>query len=248
MNMGHKLSRSARGIIARRSLRVVAGLAALMLATTSAAAGVGHAVSGTPGAPTRTPLANAAAVVMTPRHAQAQAKAQAQAETPGDKATPLRAPHAEIALAPLEFDKNGAPILRLTMRPRAGIHIYAPGQRGYYPLSITFAPGDGLAAGRLELPTPEPYVFVPTGEKFLVFKDAFSLVQHAHPVRAGARGASSAPAPSSPQSSALARVNRPAIVRATLHYQACDEQVCYRPVALPLAWTRDAAATPLPER
>lgn len=236
-----------------------------MLAATSTAAGVVHAVSETPGTPgtptrTRTPLAHAAAVVMTPRPAQAQAKAMtprpaqaqapAQAETPGDKATPLRAPHAEIALAPLEFDKSGAPILRLTMRPRAGIHIYAPGQRGYYPLSITFAPGDGLAAGRLELPTPEPYVFAPTGEKFLVFKDTFSLVQHARPVSPvrAARGASSAPAPSAPPPSARARVNRPAIVRATLHYQACDEQVCYRPVALPLAWTRDAAATPLPER
>lgn len=196
----------------------------------------------------RTPSATGAAMVTTPRPAQAKALAEAQAETLAGKATPLRAPHAEIALAPLEFDKSGAPILRLTMRPRAGIHIYAPGQRGYYPLSITFAPADGLAAGRLELPTPEPYVFAPTGEKFLVFKDAFSLVQHAHPVGAGARSASSAPAPSAPAPSVRARANRPTIVRATLHYQACDEQVCYRPVALPLAWTRDTTATPLPER
>lgn len=161
-----------------------------------------------------------------------------RAAAEGDKPAAIRAPHAEIELAPLAFGQDGSPVLRLTMRPRAGIHIYAPGQRGYYPLSITFPPDAGLAAGRLDLPPAEPYVFAPTGEKFLVYRETFSLTQHAAPVRG--RGAAASVAPRAKQ--------RPTIVRATLHYQACDEEVCYRPVAVPLAWTRDAAATPMPKR
>lgn len=128
----------------------------------------------------------------------------------------VRSTHAEIELAPIETRRDGSSVLRLTIHPRAGVHIYAPGQAGYYPLSITFPPDAGVKGGRLDLPPAEPYVFTPTGERFLVYRQTFVMTQHV-----------------------VARRSRR--IAGTLHYQACDEQVCFRPETVPLVWTSGAA-------
>lgn len=129
---------------------------------------------------------------------------------------------ADLELAPIETRENGEVVLRVTIRPHDGIHIYAPGQRGYYPISLTFEGRSGIKAGALELPAAEPYEFKPTGERFLVYVRPFTAVQHATLVAGGA----------------AARSGR---IPATLQYQACDEVVCFKPETVSLEWTRDGA-------
>lgn len=141
-----------------------------------------------------------------------------------DERQTLSSPYADIELTPFERAKDGTIALQVTVRPRPGIHIYAPGQRGYYPVSVTFPAGSGLKPVRLDLPSAEPYVFEPTGERFLVYRQPFAVTQHVRVARA----------------TTAARVSR---VSGTLHYQACDDRVCYRPQAVRLEWSRRRATT-----
>lgn len=129
----------------------------------------------------------------------------------------VRSPFANIELAPIESGPDGSLVLRLTMHLRKGVHILAPGQRGYAPLSITFPESSSVEAGRLELPAPEPYVFTPTGERFLVHHGTFPVTQH---VTLSGR-----------------RSRQPARIPALLRYQACDDRVCFKPQAVELVWT-----------
>jgi DsbC/DsbD-like thiol-disulfide interchange protein len=131
----------------------------------------------------------------------------------------VKTPHAEIVLYPrtaagasiADMSMKGGELVRVTVRPKPGIHIYAPGQKGYAPVTLTFEPG--VAMGSAKLPAPELYAFEATGEKFLVFKKTFDITQMI-----------AAPAPGS----------KPLI--ATLKFQACDDMVCYRPEEAKLTW------------
>ena len=136
---------------------------------------------------------------------------------------------ADLELKPWRVDPKGQVELRIEVKPLPGIHIYAPGQQGYVPVSLTFEPGDGVKGGRLDLPSPEPYVFEPTGERFLVYKQPFAAVQRA------TLGADAA-------------AWRSGRIRATLRYQACDEAVCYKPETIALVWTRGADGAGQPRR
>jgi DsbC/DsbD-like thiol-disulfide interchange protein len=142
----------------------------------------------------------------------------------------VQAAHAEIELAPIETRQDGSSVLRVTIRPRPGVHIYAPGQAGYYPLSITFPPDAGIKSGRLDLPPAVAYVFQPTAERFLVYREPFVMTQHVVARRTAKR------------------------IAGTLHFQACDENVCFRPETVALVWTSAAAhasapaAPPVPRR
>jgi hypothetical protein len=132
----------------------------------------------------------------------------------------------ETSFASIELEawtprSSGAIELRMRVEPQEGIHIYAPGQPGYYPVSLTFPGNAGIKGGRLELPPSEPYTFAPTGEKFQVYTRKFIAVQHATLVPGGA----------------AATTGR---IPVTLRYQACDEAVCYKPQVVNLVWTRRA--------
>ncbi|MPZ18522.1 MAG: hypothetical protein GEV06_11495 [Luteitalea sp.] len=132
----------------------------------------------------------------------------------------VRSSFADIELAPIETRSDGTLALRLSVRLRAGVHILAPGQRGYYPLSISFPEKSPVQAGRLELPTPEPHVFTLTGERFLVYRGTFPVTQHV-------------------TVSSDTRPRRLARIPALLRYQACDDRVCFKPQTVELVWTAE---------
>ncbi len=127
-------------------------------------------------------------------------------------------PYADIEMSPIAAQPDGSLALKMTVRPHAGIHIYAPGQKGYYPIAVQFPPESRVTPGRLDLPPPEPYTFAPTGEWFLVYQEPFSLTQFVK-APASARDA----------------------IRAVLQYQACDDRACFRPEKIPVTWTREPA-------
>jgi len=72
-------------------------------------------------------------------------------------------------------------------------------------------------------PPSEIYHFVPLNERVPVYQRPFTLAAEVVPE-------------ATPEArKALAGKNELAIA-GTLHYQACDDSICYNPVALPISW------------
>jgi hypothetical protein len=130
----------------------------------------------------------------------------------------VESPYAEIALLPVDPIAPGRPFtLDIEVRPKPGIHIYAPGQPDYRPLALTLAPQREVTVGKPTLPPGEILEFEPTGERLLVYS---------RPVRMKQRLGAGRTIPGGELK-----------VRGSLSYQACDDKVCYRPVSVPLEWT-----------
>ena len=54
--------------------------------------------------------------------------------------------------------------------PRKGIHVYAPGNRDYLPVSVTLDGQPGLVAGTLEYPKAQVLYFAPLKERVQVYR------------------------------------------------------------------------------
>jgi hypothetical protein len=109
--------------------------------------------------------------------------------------------------------------------PVAGMHVYAPGAKGYRVVSIELDPIPGVVFGTTVYPPAESYVFAPLKETVPVFKTPFRLVrdlvfQTLPPAAAGTDTAQA-----------------PITLTGRVEYQACDDHVCFNPVSLPVSWT-----------
>lgn len=121
---------------------------------------------------------------------------------------------ATIEAVRVRAPKNGRFTLVLKVTPRAGIHIYAPPEDKYKPISVTIDPLPGARVGKPRLPRPVVRTF--EGERVRVYDEPFSI---SIPV-------------------VLARDARDSLtVKGTVRYQACDDLICYLPVSVPVAWT-----------
>jgi hypothetical protein len=130
--------------------------------------------------------------------------------------------HLQVAwyASPATFTPGQPVVVVVEVTPAAGMRVYAPGQLDYTPVSVTFDPSPPAAFGTPKLPRPVEHVFVPTGERSLVYDRPFRIevpVSVARP-RKGA--------PALPASLTL---------KGTFTYQACDDTTCYKPVRLPLS-------------
>ncbi len=106
--------------------------------------------------------------------------------------------------------------LRLDVTPKPTMHVYAPGQPDYIPISLTVEKSDRYAPHAAVFPKPEALHFAPLDETQLVYSKPFRIVQEV----------------------TLARAPRgPVTVTGTLRYQACDDTLCYPPRNIPVSWT-----------
>jgi hypothetical protein len=141
-------------------------------------------------------------------------------------ATKTNAAHLEVVSYPT--DAVAAPGTRfavvLDVRPGPGIHVYAPGVKGYRPIRIRLDPQPGLVVGEASFPEPEIYHFKPLDEHVPVYQRPFRVIQDLmiDPSRAAA-----------PALKGVARMT----ISATLEYQACDDKLCFLPQSVPLSWT-----------
>lgn len=113
--------------------------------------------------------------------------------------------------------RTGAEVsLFVDVFPKPKMHVYAPEQKGgYIRITLDLDKSAAIKAGAPIFPKGADYYFEPLGETFKVFDAAFRI-------RQDVRILSSA---------------RPVIVTGTLRYQACDDQVCYRPDEVKVSWT-----------
>jgi hypothetical protein len=157
---------------------------------------------------------------------RASAASLVAGRTPGTAGTTAETQHVTIAAS--SSDELIAPGTRLSLfidvAPKAKMHVYSPDQETYIPVALAIEPGDMITPHAPVFPASEPYLFKPLNEQQRVYSKPFRIVQDVTvPVTAATRE--------------RARAGGTVTIAGTLHYQACDDLVCYRPADVPLTWT-----------
>jgi len=111
--------------------------------------------------------------------------------------------------------------ITLSATPLPGIHVYAPGNPDYIPVSVTIFPVEGLAAGTPVFPDAEPYFFAPLRQSVKVYSRPFVIRVPLKVLPAFAK--SRAPKASQVEVTGL------------VDYQSCDDKVCFPPQSIPFA-------------
>jgi peroxiredoxin len=114
--------------------------------------------------------------------------------------------------------------IALDIRPRSGIHVYAPGAKNYRVIGLSIGAQPFVRTIPLKYPASEIYFFKPLNERVPVFQKPFTLIQEV--VLEG-----------TPQAQAALRDKDSVTIAGTLEYQACDDKICYNPASVPLTWT-----------
>jgi len=132
-----------------------------------------------------------------------------QAPPPFDPNTPQRV----TVSARLERQQaSGRTTLVIDAMPQPGIHVYAPGNPSYIPVSVHVDESAGVRPGKATFPKGETLVFGEVKEIVEVYSRPFSI----HQPLVAAAGA-----------------RQPAMVTGYVRYQACDERVCFPPANAP---------------
>ena len=109
--------------------------------------------------------------------------------------------------------------------PKAKMHVYAPDQTAYIPVSVALDGDEAIKPHAPRFPPSELYIFKPLDERQRVYSKSFRILQDVTvaltpAVRERARAAGAT-----------------LTIKGALNYQACDDRVCYRPSSVPLSWT-----------
>jgi len=114
--------------------------------------------------------------------------------------------------------------LVVDVAPKPTMHVYAPGQKDFIPVSLTLAANDAIKAEIAQFPVAEKLEVKDLGETHLVYTKPFRIVQDVTIAK------SALATRSGTRSSTIT-------VKGTLKYQACDASICYAPVSVPVTWT-----------
>ena len=114
------------------------------------------------------------------------------------------------------------------IEPNPDIHVYAPGAEtmGYRVVSLNFRPVPHIRFEPMEFPESEIYYFEPLDERVPVYQSPFTLLQEV--VVSGALEVEEA----------LAQLDAVTLT-GTFDYQACNDELCFEPVSVPLTFTLD---------
>ena len=116
--------------------------------------------------------------------------------------------------------------LALEIMPQPNMHVYAPGAEllSYRVITLRIEPQPFVRILPIEYPESEIYYFEPLEERVPVYQKPFTLLQEVLPeVTAEAQAAFEG--------------KDTLTLTGSLEYQACDDQICYNPVSVPLSWT-----------
>ena len=114
--------------------------------------------------------------------------------------------------------------LTVEVVPKPKMHVYAPQQDTYVPVSLTLKDSRTFRAQRPVFPKPENFFFVPLKETQLVYSKPFKIAVDITLASAAAlRQAGIKP-------------DTMLKIEGTLRYQACDDEICYLPESVPISW------------
>ena len=132
----------------------------------------------------------------------------------------LEAKQLSITTSQSEAAANtGSPVaLFVDVFPKAKMHVYSPEQTGgYIRIELTLDDQAAVKEAKPIFPKASDYYFESLKETFKVFDTPFRIRQEV--TLAGAASGD------------------PVTITGTLRYQACDDQVCYRPDTVKVSWT-----------
>jgi peroxiredoxin len=114
--------------------------------------------------------------------------------------------------------------LAVEITPLSNMHVYAPGAESYRVVTLHIDPQPFVRLLPMQYPASETYFFEPLNERVPVYQKPFTLLQKvlaevSQDARDSFRG-----------KEALS-------LTGSLEYQACDDQICYNPISVPLSWT-----------
>jgi DsbC/DsbD-like thiol-disulfide interchange protein len=111
---------------------------------------------------------------------------------------------------------GGTIALLVDVRPKRGMHVYAPEQTGgYIRIELDLDEDPAFKARKPSYPKASDYYFDPLKETFKVYDAPFRIRQDV----------------------TVTRIRTPLTITGTLRYQACDDLLCYRPDQVKLSWT-----------
>ena len=142
-------------------------------------------------------------------------------------APPTETKHLTVtASAPLIPAAPGTRVsLALDVTPKPTMHVYAPRQKDYVPISLAIEANPAITASVVQFPKPETLRQEDLDETQLIYSKPFRIVQDV--TIAGTRAVLDR----------AKTVGATLTVKGTLKYQACDNVICYVPVSVPVAWT-----------
>jgi DsbC/DsbD-like thiol-disulfide interchange protein len=113
--------------------------------------------------------------------------------------------------------------LAVDVRPKKGMHVYAPGTM-YRPIAIAIEPNSALQIHETIYPPPASYHFRPLNEDVLVYEKPFRLTLEITPGW-------------TPVQREILRTQDRLTIKGQLTYQACDDTVCFLPASVPFEWS-----------
>ena len=114
------------------------------------------------------------------------------------------------------------------VEPNPDIHVYAPGAEtmGYRVVSLNLRPVPHVRFEPVEFPESEIYYFEPLDERVPAYQRPFTLLQE---VTVDATNEAE---------EALVQLDA-LTLSGTFDYQACNDELCFEPVSLPISFTLD---------
>lgn len=138
-------------------------------------------------------------------------------------APPQETAHLKIAtsVTPQTTKAGGTVALAVEVTPKPGMHVYAPGQDGYITISLKIDPQPAFSTtGKPKYPEPEKVVMPAINETQLVYDKPFRITQDITVAKPG---------------------SGPLTVKGSIHYQACNDKICFLPTTIPVTWTINPA-------
>ena len=154
------------------------------------------------------------------------AQTRPEAPKPAKDARTLQGRQLSVTLSQSALDARPGASLSLyaDVRPKPKMHVYAPEQTGgYIRIELTLDDDANVDEGKPIFPKASDYYFEPLDETFKVFDAPFRIRQDITIA-------------STPALRRRAAAGGTLTLTGTLRYQACDDQVCYRPDQVKLAW------------
>jgi DsbC/DsbD-like thiol-disulfide interchange protein len=131
---------------------------------------------------------------------------------------------ATLGVSDATVPPGGRVTLIVDLKPKPKMHVYAPGQAGYIPVTLTLDPTLDYKAQPAKFPAPGTYLFAPLKETVKVYDKPIRVTQE---ITLGL----------SQDLRRRATAKDTLVITGSLAYQACDDKVCYRSETLPLSWS-----------
>jgi DsbC/DsbD-like thiol-disulfide interchange protein len=119
---------------------------------------------------------------------------------------------------------GGRVTLIIDLKPNPGMHVYAPGQTGYIPVSIALDPSPDFKTHAPKFPPPGTYYFAPLEETVKVYDKPVRVTQDVTLAL-------------SQDLRKRATAKETLVITGSLTYQACDDKVCYLRQTIPVSWS-----------